>query len=154
MAVSLPVFCLAISGSVFLLLLRFYRALLPQKKQSIEPEANTSNSEKKRIVDVDRKQELKYINPPDRRHALALLDKDALEGTECSPKALSLLPRSCETPCGFALEEARRLINCYPDYAALSGIPAPTPYKDFDLRTALPRPYRPFRWPYHQTMCA
>ncbi|KZF22904.1 alpha-1,2-mannosyltransferase [Xylona heveae TC161] len=40
----------------------------------------------------------------------------------------------------------------FPDYAALSGVPLPSPYKDFDITKALPRPYRPFRWAYHQTM--
>jgi len=29
----------------------------------------------------------------------------------------------------------------------------PEPYGGFDPAKALPRPYRPFRWAYHQTMC-
>lgn len=41
----------------------------------------------------------------------------------------------------------------FPDYAALSGVPLPAPYQNFDINKALPRPYRPFRWAYHQTMC-
>lgn len=41
----------------------------------------------------------------------------------------------------------------FPDYAALSGVPLPTAYPKFDIIKALPRPYRPFRWAYHQTMC-
>lgn len=28
----------------------------------------------------------------------------------------------------------------------------PKPYPTFSITTAKPRPYRPFRWPYHQTM--
>jgi hypothetical protein len=40
----------------------------------------------------------------------------------------------------------------FPDYAALTGVPAPDPYVGFDIKRAIPRPYRPFRWKYHQTM--
>lgn len=40
----------------------------------------------------------------------------------------------------------------FPDYFKLSGVPLPEPLEDFDVDKAKPRPYRPFRWPYHQTM--
>ncbi|KAL7622489.1 hypothetical protein AAE478_007996 [Parahypoxylon ruwenzoriense] len=52
---------------------------------------------------------------------------------------------------GFKVREIRALGD-FPDYAALSGVPLPQPYKEFDIDRALPRPYRPFRWAYHQTM--
>ncbi|KAG6817080.1 hypothetical protein H0H87_012848 [Tephrocybe sp. NHM501043] len=39
-----------------------------------------------------------------------------------------------------------------PDYARLSGVPAPKPLHNFNLDKANPRPYRPFRWEYHQNM--
>ncbi|KAI6043061.1 hypothetical protein EDC04DRAFT_2866437 [Pisolithus marmoratus] len=39
-----------------------------------------------------------------------------------------------------------------PDYPKLTGVPAPKPLHDFDIDTARPRPYRPFRWEYHQNM--
>ncbi|KAI5866327.1 hypothetical protein GGS23DRAFT_617429 [Durotheca rogersii] len=52
---------------------------------------------------------------------------------------------------GLAVREIRALGD-FPDYAALSGVPPPAPYPEFDIDRALPRPYRPFRWPYHQTM--
>ncbi|KAF9239669.1 hypothetical protein BU15DRAFT_87969 [Melanogaster broomeanus] len=39
-----------------------------------------------------------------------------------------------------------------PDYAKLTGFPEPKPVYDFDIDTAKPRPYRPFRWEYHQNM--
>src|SRR5690242_12370477 len=39
------------------------------------------------------------------------------------------------------------------DYFKLSGVPLPKPLHKFDLEKAKPRPYRPFRWQYHQTMC-
>lgn len=39
------------------------------------------------------------------------------------------------------------------DYSKLTGFPAPKPIYHFDVDSAKPRPYRPFRWAYHQTMC-
>lgn len=39
-----------------------------------------------------------------------------------------------------------------PDYASLTGVPKPCPLPAYDTNRALPRPYRPLRWPYHQTM--
>lgn len=56
------------------------------------------------------------------------------------------------TPTGFSTEEIKALGD-FPDYATLSGVPLPDPYPEFDIDRALPRPYRPFRWNYHQTMC-
>ncbi|KAJ6500454.1 hypothetical protein C8R45DRAFT_819765 [Mycena sanguinolenta] len=38
------------------------------------------------------------------------------------------------------------------DYFALAGVRAPVPLLDFDVDTTKARPYRPFRWEYHQTM--
>ncbi|KAI1814243.1 alpha-1,2-mannosyltransferase [Poronia punctata] len=52
---------------------------------------------------------------------------------------------------GFSIREIKALGD-FPDYATLSGVPLPSPYPEFDIDKALPRPYRPFRWPYHQTM--
>jgi hypothetical protein len=56
------------------------------------------------------------------------------------------------SPTGFTISEIRQ-IGDFPDYAALSGIPLPEPLVNFDINYAKARPYRPFRWPYHQTMC-
>lgn len=56
------------------------------------------------------------------------------------------------TATGITLREIQR-VGDFPDYATLSGIPLPSPYPKFDITTAMPRPYRPFRWAYHQTMC-
>lgn len=56
------------------------------------------------------------------------------------------------TPCEFSAEEIKALGD-FPDYATMSGVPLPKAYTDFDIKKALPRPYRPFRWVYHQTMC-
>ena len=59
---------------------------------------------------------------------------------------------SLYTATGISVEEIKALGD-FPDYAELSGVPLPEAYTDFDIETALPRPYRPFRWAYHQTMC-
>ncbi|KAI0178639.1 hypothetical protein GGR52DRAFT_264649 [Hypoxylon sp. FL1284] len=52
---------------------------------------------------------------------------------------------------GFSVREIKALGD-FPDYSALSEVPKPTPYLEFDIDRAKPRPYRPFRWAYHQTM--
>ncbi|QIX00641.1 hypothetical protein AMS68_006158 [Peltaster fructicola] len=59
--------------------------------------------------------------------------------------------REYVTATGFTAEEVERLGD-FPDYATLSGIPLPAPYREFDITKARPRPYRPLRWAYHQTM--
>ncbi|OJJ48388.1 hypothetical protein ASPZODRAFT_92944 [Penicilliopsis zonata CBS 506.65] len=55
------------------------------------------------------------------------------------------------TPTGISVEEIKALGD-FPNYAELSGVPLPQPYLEFNIDKALPRPYRPFRWAYHQTM--
>lgn len=52
---------------------------------------------------------------------------------------------------GFSVREVKALGD-FPDYSALTGVPLPEAYKAFDIDKALPRPYRPFRWAYYQTM--
>ncbi|KAH8686469.1 hypothetical protein BGZ61DRAFT_495137 [Ilyonectria robusta] len=52
---------------------------------------------------------------------------------------------------GFSVGDIRGLGN-FPNYAAISGVPLPSPVKNFNIQNALARPYRPFRWAYHQTM--
>jgi hypothetical protein len=52
---------------------------------------------------------------------------------------------------GYKVKEIRALGD-FPNYAALSGTPLPQAYPEHDINKALPRPYRPFRWAYHQTM--
>ena len=64
--------------------------------------------------------------------------------------------RKCDesryTAAGISVREIKALGD-FPDYAELSGVPSPEPYTEFNLDKAIPRPYRPFRWAYHQTMC-
>ncbi|OHF01688.1 hypothetical protein CORC01_02879 [Colletotrichum orchidophilum] len=52
---------------------------------------------------------------------------------------------------GFSIDDIRRLGD-FPDYATISDVPLPSPLENFDIDKAVPRPYRPFRWAYHQTM--
>lgn len=99
------------------------------------------------------------IFPPSRRSALRELQSQAdtvpnLTEETCLPFTTSYLEaeRPLFTPCGFSTEEIKALGD-FPDYATLSGVPLPKPYPQFDIKKALPRPYRPFRWNYHQTMC-
>lgn len=119
------------------------RSLSPDKK----PEASTT---------VDYSQSL----PPSRRSALAEILNDEDIDEPVGDWAKNILPMetsyldaddSARLPCGFSIKEVKALGD-FPDYAALSGVPLPAPYPEFDIDKALPRPYRPFRWPYHQTM--
>ncbi|KAB8302573.1 hypothetical protein EYC80_005956 [Monilinia laxa] len=55
------------------------------------------------------------------------------------------------TPMGFSTQELNAMGD-FPPYDILTGVPLPQPYKGFSPKTALPRPYRPIRWQYHQTM--
>ncbi|KAL8899947.1 MAG: hypothetical protein Q9207_005937 [Kuettlingeria erythrocarpa] len=115
--------------------------------------------------------EYQNVFPPWRREALLnVANSSSLgQGDSSTPSSFSdplfrygLLPftadyRTCAepvstyTPMGISLSEVQTLGD-FPDYAELSGIPLPGPYREFKVETALPRPYRPFRWAYHQTM--
>lgn len=101
--------------------------------------------------------------PPQRREVLATLPKTAPIYKKVNEEDVQrrLIPmdadyRSCAddrfTPTGFSVGEIKALGD-FPDYAQLSGVPLPQAYDGFDIEKALPRPYRPFRWSYHQTMC-
>jgi hypothetical protein len=115
-------------------------------------------------------QEYRNSFPPSRRLALAELIDNRFSVGGKSGKGLSEIPQNTDkrlpddqnvlgpqykkysTPTGFTVEEIKALGN-FPDYATLSGVPLPAPYTDFDIKTAMSRPYRPFRWSNHQTMC-
>nr|POE79532.1 hypothetical protein CFP56_07597 [Quercus suber] len=105
--------------------------------------------------------------PPACRHALAGVKLfgpgPSADDLSKQPADYSELVSCTETPdaekmsthvtaTGFTVEEIRRLGD-FPDYAKLSGVPLPQNYLGFDLHKAVPRPYRPLRWAYHQTMC-
>lgn len=101
------------------------------------------------------------VFPPSQRPVLGQLIPVASPGRDLSVSPRPVLPldasylsapSSSYVYSGFTVEEIKTLGN-FPDYSKLSGVPHPTPLKQFDIDKALPRPYRPFRWSYHQTMC-
>lgn len=55
------------------------------------------------------------------------------------------------TVTGFTKEDVESL-GRFPDYSRLSGVPHPVPVPNLDIKKATFRPFRPFRWAYHQTM--
>jgi hypothetical protein len=124
------------------------RSLSPEKKRT----QSTSNPDYSTTV------------PPSRRSALVEAKLSSpVEAVTASPSdwAKRILPITASyleasddtyTPCEFSVKQIKALGD-FPDYAALSGVPLPQPYPDFDIKKAIPRPYRPFRWAYHQTMC-
>ncbi|OAX82070.1 hypothetical protein ACJ72_03583 [Emergomyces africanus] len=109
------------------------------------------------------------ILPPSRRQALLYTMKDvsvplnpeSLVGRDVTDEGTlkSLLPITANyftcpakyTPTGLSTDEIKALGD-FPEYATLSGVPLPNPYFEFKPEMAKPRPYRPFRWNYHQTM--
>lgn len=102
------------------------------------------------------------VFPPSQRHTLVkvlLSGKDHGYSSPIHDFALlkidsdyRLATTSTRIYSGFTVGDVRTL-GCFPDYAILSGVPAPKPLQNFNIDAARPRPYRPFRWPYHQTMC-
>ena len=124
------------------------RSISPDKKQ-----ANSNSSP----------QSYNHALPPSRREAL-LQQKGAVirwKEVDESEMRQSLLPMTKDyrtspghlyTPTGFSVDDLKALGD-FPDYATLSGVPLPQPYHEHQIDKALPRPYRPFRWSYHQTMC-
>ncbi|KAF2993737.1 hypothetical protein E8E13_000294 [Curvularia kusanoi] len=121
------------------------------------PPRSLSPEKRRRTQSVSEVADYTTTLPPSRRFALA---EAGLQTTyeEASPNRMLPLRTSyteaaddCHTPCGFSVAEIKALGD-FPDYAALSGVPLPAPYTNFDIQKAQPRPYRPFRWAYHQTM--
>lgn len=101
--------------------------------------------------------------PPQRREALLQLQEKARRWPEVNEAEMrqNVLPMTADynispgnlyTPTGFSVDDIKALGD-FPDYATLSGVPLPSPYPEHDIEKAMPRPYRPFRWSYHQTMC-
>jgi hypothetical protein len=113
-----------------------YSGALPPSLRSTLPELaqNYTGDEKKILAAAD--PSINIIND------LLPIDQSYLVETK-TPKY---------TPMGFSTEELKALGD-FPAYDVLTGVPLPQEYKSFDPKTALPRPYRPLRWAYHQTMC-
>lgn len=108
------------------------------------------------------------IFPPSQRQFLpeatlasSIAEKDHLDTRDLSISAKPILRLDADYRLadpstyiysGFTVGDIKALGD-FPDYAKLSGVPLPLPLKDFNVDSSPPRPYRPFRWPYHQTMC-
>jgi hypothetical protein len=126
---------------------------------------------KKTSISTSERPSYANVFPPSRREGLPELAKTAstenakiLNGKEPSMKALmnDALPMTSSynlpngpikyTPTGFSTAELKAMGD-FPAYDVLSGVALPEPYNNFDITKALPRPYRPVRWAYHQTMC-
>jgi hypothetical protein len=114
-----------------------YTAIFPPSRRCVLPElAKTASSLNQKIL-VGKEPSLDFLlNDP-----LPTTRSYDLENEE--PKY---------TPTGFSTEEIKAMGD-FPAYDILSGVPLPEPYVNFDPAKALPRPYRPLRWAYHQTMC-
>lgn len=104
------------------------------------------------------------VFPPSRRHTLAklipsskIVRKDNISPEELRRKQLpttraqDLDKDDQYTPTGFSTQEIKAM-GRFPDYSVLSGVPNPEPVPSFDITKAVFRPFRPFRWTYHQTM--
>ncbi|KAH8652086.1 hypothetical protein BX600DRAFT_402504 [Xylariales sp. PMI_506] len=105
------------------------------------------------------------VFPPSRRPALAqVLPGSQIATTEVKIDAAKLrsnqIPttrtqdlnqKDLFTPTGILTQEIKAL-GRFPDYSLLSGVPHPQPAPDFDIHKTSFRPFRPFRWNYHQTM--
>lgn len=124
------------------------RSLSPEKKQPNSAPSPASYN---------------HTLPPQRREALLQIQEKAIrwrevDETEMRQNVLPMTanyetsPGNLYTPTGFSIDDIKALGD-FPDYATLSGVPLPSPYPEHDIAKAKPRPYRPFRWSYHQTMC-
>lgn len=103
--------------------------------------------------------------PPSRRHTLAGLklkgSTDAYKSFPVEVLRKRAVPSTrttdwdqddLYTPTGFSTQDIRAL-GRFPDYSVLTGVRYPMPYgPQFDINKAIFRPFRPFRWSYHQTM--
>ncbi|KAL8769388.1 MAG: hypothetical protein Q9209_004616 [Squamulea sp. 1 TL-2023] len=137
----------------------------PRTASSKTPPRSVS-PDKKPPVNAPPSADYKEIFPPWRRDSLSTVRSDkCIQVVNEIPESLvreGLVPftadfRTCKspattyTPMGISISEVTSLGD-FTDYAELSGVPLPEPYLDFKIESALPRPYRPLRWGYHQTM--
>lgn len=113
-----------------------YKTVFPPSSREalLKVSESSSSSQKKKIgcQEVDQEEFMKNVIPFETDYR------------ECGP--------STYTPMKISMAEIEALGD-FPEYSKLSGVPLPEAYKEFEIKRALPRPYRPFRWAYHQTLC-
>lgn len=115
---------------------------------------------------VDRNNPLNVF-PPSRRAALAKLlpvsrlgtadltiPLETLRKSQIPTAQVQPLDRNGLFTSTSILTQEIRALGRFPDYSVLSGVPHPQPAPSFDINKATFRPFRPFRWNYHQTMGA
>ncbi|KAE8412443.1 hypothetical protein BDV36DRAFT_304839 [Aspergillus pseudocaelatus] len=119
----------------------------------------------KKIPSTPGKEPYKSVVPPSRRQAASPLLGSGVAGLdETAPSTIEILQNHMPldsnikdlhetfySPTGFSNDDVTYL-GRFPDYATLSGVRLPEPQHDFNIHTAIARPYRPIRWPYNQTM--
>lgn len=157
---STPVLGLVIAGvTCMVLLIVLHGARL---STTIPAKVNSSGS----IEDekVDRNNPIN-IFPPSRRASLLQLLPDSELGTreiviplkdlrshQIPTTRIQPLDENDHFTSTSLLTQEIKALGRFPDYSVLSGVPHPTPAPSFDITKATFRPFRPFRWTYHQTM--
>ncbi|KAL4941597.1 hypothetical protein BDV06DRAFT_178407 [Aspergillus oleicola] len=162
-----------LTGLVMITLIGLFLMLFTTASKTLRTRRTSSSQTPPRSISPEKKSPQSSnpvdILPPQRRHALATLlpNKPYKDIPEEEVRA-HILPMTADfrqytsqegkgkekqlfTPTGFSMSDLNALGN-FPNYATLSGVPLPERYEGFDIERALPRPYRPFRWAYHQTM--
>lgn len=138
-------------------------SLRGRKNSSARTPPRSISPEKKNANSASSPTSYTHTLPPQRRETLLQLKEITFRWKEIDEDSVrqNILPMTANylnspgdlyTPTGFSVDEVKALGD-FPDYATLSGVPLPSPYKEHDIAKAKPRPYRPFRWAYHQTMC-
>ncbi|KAH6652264.1 hypothetical protein BKA67DRAFT_626947 [Truncatella angustata] len=155
---SVPVLGLAIFGFAVLLVLR--EARLRSRFHSKDFKSSNSSSDEK----VDKNNPINVF-PPSRRvalvellpashlvtNAVAIPLEDLKRNQLPTTKVQPLEQKNLFTSTGLLTQEVKAL-GRFPNYSVLSGVPHPNPAPSFDITKANFRPFRPFRWTYHQTM--
>ncbi|OLN86912.1 hypothetical protein CCHL11_04611 [Colletotrichum chlorophyti] len=164
--IASPQFAIAVLGSTACIgCLLYLMSTLIIKRKRVSSFSRTSSPIRPTNVATARtpkKQSYMNVFPPSRRTALAELGSRYADVTEvdlaATPKPILKIETDYRTArssdfnfSGFSVGDIQSLGD-FPDYAALSGVPLPEPLENFDIDKAVPRPYRPFRWAYHQTM--
>ncbi|KAL4795614.1 hypothetical protein BDV19DRAFT_388935 [Aspergillus venezuelensis] len=146
---SAPAFLglLALFAAASLLFLKLYAVPFSAKIQSkLFPSRTLAKS--RSSSDPDPKTQF----PPSRREALFNAAKTNLTAAKYAKLLEAKGSNSGLTTATGFTEADIKALGRFPDYSVLSGVPNPKPCPDFDIKTACFRPYRPFRWTYHQTM--
>ncbi|KAJ4359182.1 hypothetical protein N0V85_009468 [Neurospora sp. IMI 360204] len=153
---------ISVAGAIVCLILFTLQRFLTVRWKGRERKPSIAISKVKEKVKPDLPYLLQF--PPSRRYVLATLpgfDKADVQAVAPEMLKSQALPtvttphfdqEGFYTPTGFSTQDIKKL-GRFPDYAALSGVRDPHPVpENWDITKAKFRPYRPFRWGYHQHM--